>query len=96
MDELQLLDQTLQACLTTAARAGETPSDIAARLACRILIRLAEARKTDNALIIVRQKDGWNSHVHIDYLSADHDHFKSDFEWDKDTKSEDEHDYSNH
>ena len=87
----------INACIALAEARGVHPAEVCKKMAAAILMTVAENNYDDNALIIVRKDgQGWKCHIHMDYLSADHDHFKGDFEWNDGTKSEDEHDYSNH
>lgn len=86
----ELLIQTLNACSETAISNGEHPANTALRLAAQILIHVAVSNDEDSALIMARRLPGneWQTHVHIDYLSSSHDHFKNDFAWDSPEQEE--------
>lgn len=87
-DEAQRLgsrfaQQILKVCAEAATQKDLNAAEIAHHIMVNMLIELTTFAGEDNALLMVRkQSDGlWETHIHYDYLSAEHDHFKGDFDW---------------
>ena len=72
----------LQQCNEAGMMTGESSADIAKHVMVNLMIQLNVHKQEDNALLMVRKNgETWDVHLHFDYLSADHDHFKKDFDW---------------
>lgn len=65
-----------------AADGEVSPIDMAHITISKLLIFLAGENNEDSLLFMVKKVgEAWRTHLHYDYLSADHDHFKEDFDW---------------
>lgn len=72
----------LQTCILAAEKKGLNPAQIAKHTLVSLLIELTRAKDDDNCLLMIRKNgNGWDIHLHFDYLSATHDHFEEDFDW---------------
>jgi hypothetical protein len=77
-----IADTVIELCLSGAIETGEDPQDIANAALANILIQLSTIKEVDNVLLTVRKySDGWGTHIHFDFLSADRAHFDKDFDW---------------
>ena len=87
----RLAHAVLRTCAQAQQDTGASAREIANHTLVNILIELTKSGGDDNSLLMIRQEPGgMYAHLHYDYLSADHDHFKGDFDWGvADHKSED-------
>lgn len=78
-----IVQATLEDCIRRALELGIQPVDLAHSVVVSMLTSLATSNDEDNICVLISKRGSqWKSHIHYDYLSADHDHFKGDFMWD--------------
>ncbi|HEY6021958.1 MAG TPA: hypothetical protein VIY48_19475 [Candidatus Paceibacterota bacterium] len=80
--EEKIAEGVVTAIIKEAEKAGLEPDDVVIGVLVKIFIGIANGADSDSLLVTLRKMgDGWQSHIHLDYLDADPEHIDRDLHW---------------